>query len=163
MRLNIWAKILFIAVLFISEPAVWAQGHQEIEEDFDFVLEELDVAIQNFISGDLSQFKDMWLKSEDVTISGGFGGPVEKGWDAIKARLAIVSSLYPPGVEFATERLTSGVSGNLGYLVQHEYFRFPDDTEPSRNYRVTMLFQNAGGEWKIIHRQADSNMTWQEP
>ncbi len=154
-------KFYIIMVLFVSGPVAWAQGHQEIEEDFHTVLEELDTAIHNFISGELSQFKDMWLKSDDVTISGGFGGPVEKGWDAIKARLAIVASLYPPGVEFSTERLTAGTSGELGYLVQHEYFRFPGDTDPSRSYRVTMLFQNTGGQWRIIHRQADSNMTWQ--
>ena len=44
---------------------------------------------------------------------------------------------YSGVIYIRTGCMGTGTSGNLGYLIQHEYFRFPDDTEPSGNYRVS--------------------------
>lgn len=58
------------------------------------------------------------------------------------------------------------MSGDLAYVVQREHieFRVPgQDTDTSRDYRVTMSFRREGSRWRIIHRQADAQMQKQVP
>ena len=72
---------------------------------------------------------------------------------------------YSKGV-CVLDRVTKGSSGDLGYAVQLEHIRFHlpgQEAESRREYRVTMLFRRESGVWRIIHRQADSNMTKQAP
>ena len=51
-------------------------------------------------------------------------------------------------------------------MVQLEHIRFlvPGQTEETtRDYRVTMLFRREAAGWRIIHRQADTNLSKQPP
>jgi ketosteroid isomerase-like protein len=55
----------------------------------------------------------------------------------------------------------STVSGDLAYVIQAESLRFRvpgQATDSSREYRVTMIFRRAAGEWRRVHRQADSQV-----
>ncbi len=56
--------------------------------------------------------------------------------------------------------------GDLGYVVQIEHVRFHvpgQEEESARDYRVTMLFRREPEGWRIVHRQADSQMMKQAP
>jgi SnoaL-like domain len=64
------------------------------------------------------------------------------------------------------ERIVANANGDLGYVVQIEHLRFhvPGQAKKStRDYRVTMIFRREAEGWRIVHRQADSQMVKQAP
>jgi hypothetical protein len=129
--------------------------------DFEAMLARVDSAQLELQNGRAAAFKALWSRGPDITLSGGFGGRIEKGWDAIGPRLDWVATQFSNATH-RHERVTSGVSGDLGYVVQLEQIRFvpPGKTDAvERGYRVTMIFRREAGEWKLLHRQADTNLT----
>ncbi len=148
----------FLLVINIS----FAQSNQNPTSGFEEMLDSLDIAIEQFVNGDAASFRGLWSHSEDITIAGGFGGLIEKGWTAIDKRLSRVGEAYKK-TEFKTERIATKVNGNLGYLVQHEYFTIfgeNGEVEFTRAYRVTMIFQLEDIGWRMIHRHADPSLDW---
>ncbi len=134
-------------------------------EEFRAFLVRVDAAQLELQNGKAEPFKAVWSRGEDVTLSGGFGGSVEKGWDAVSKRLDWVGSSFSKGTN-KIERVVTNQHGDLGYVVQLEHIAFsvPDTGKPAtRDYRVTMIFRKEKGGWKIVHRQADSNLTKQAP
>ena len=133
--------------------------------DFEAMLSRVDAAQLELQNGRPEPFKALWSRTADITLSGGLGGTIEKGWDAIGPRLDWVATQFANG-RTMRERIASGASGDLGYLVQLEHIRFnvPGRTEESaKDYRVTMLFRREADGWRMIHRQADSNLARQSP
>ena len=143
----------------------WAQSAHAQRKDFDMFLTNLDAAQLELQSGKAEAFKSIWSHADDITLSGGFGGTIEKGWEAISKRLDWVGQQFLNGTN-KIERLVSVSKGDLGYVVQLEHIRFNvpgQTTESTKDYRVTMIFRREKGSWRIVHRQADSNMTKQAP
>ena len=133
--------------------------------EFEAILEKVDAAQLELQNGKPAAFKALWSKADDVTLSGGFGGTVEKGWDAISRRIDWVGTQFSKG-SHQQERVVANANGDLGYVVQLEHLRFivpADGEEVTRDYRVTMIFRRETDGWKIIHRQADANMNKQAP
>jgi hypothetical protein len=123
----------------------------------------VDAAQVELQNGKPAAFKALWSRAADVTLSGGFGGTVEKGWEQVSRRLEWAGSQFSRGSN-TIERLVAYESGDLGYVVQVEHIRFhvPGQTqETRRDYRVTMVFRREAGVWRLVHRQADSQMTKQ--
>ena len=133
--------------------------------DFHATLANVYAAQLELQNGRPAAFKASWSHADDITLSGGFGGTVEKGWTQISQRLDWVGAQFSNGTN-KIERIVANSSGDLGYVVQLEHIRFnvPGQATPStRDYRVTMLFRREANAWKIIHRQADSQMTKAAP
>jgi len=134
-------------------------------EEFQVMLAKVDAAQLELQNGQPAAFKALWSHADDVTLSGGFGGTIEKGWDQISRRLDWVGAQFSKGTN-TIERIVANANGNLGYVVQIEHIRFhvPGQVkESTRDYRVTMLFRRESEGWRIIHRQADSQMAKQAP
>jgi ketosteroid isomerase-like protein len=132
-------------------------------EAFQAMLASVDAAQVELQNGKPDAFKALWSRRDDITLSGGFGGTIEKGWDAIGRRLDWVGTQFSKGSN-TIERLAAQESGDLGYVVQLEHLRFtvPGQAKAStRDYRVTMVFRRESGAWRIVHRHADSQMTKQ--
>ena len=128
--------------------------------DFTAFLGRLDAAQLELQNGRPAPFKAVWSRADDVTLSGGFGGKIEKGWDAVSQRLDWVGTQFSNGTN-RIDRLVSTVSGDLAYVIQGESLRFRvpgQATDSSREYRVTMVFRREAGEWRMVHRQADSQV-----
>lgn len=131
--------------------------------DFEAMLARVDAAQLELQNGRVAPFKALWSRGPDTTLSGGFGGTIEKGWDAIDRRLDWVATQFSNGTH-EHQRVAASVSGDLGYVVQLEHIRFvpPGKTEAvARDYRVTLIFRREAGEWRLLHRQADTNLTRQ--
>jgi hypothetical protein len=131
--------------------------------DFTTFLARVDAAQLELQNGRPAAFKALWSKADEVTLSGGFGGTIEKGWPAISSRLDWVATRFSNGTN-RIERIVTHASGELGYVIQAEHlqYRVPGETSDStRDYRVTMIFRRQAGEWRIVHRQADSQLTRQ--
>lgn len=130
-------------------------------EGFRAMLAKVDAAQLELQNGKPAAFKALWSHADDITLSGGFGGTIEKGWEQISRRLDWVGTQFSKGSN-TIERLVAYESGDLGYVVQIEHLRFhvPGQMQESRrDYRVTMVFRREPEGWRIFHRQADSQMT----
>ena len=129
------------------------------------MIARVDAAQLELQNGRPEAFKALWSHADDITLSGGFGGTVEKGWEAISRRLDWVGAQFSKGTN-TIERIVAKANGTLGYVVQIEHIRFyapGQEKESARDYRVTMLFRREPEGWRIIHRQADSQMMKQAP
>lgn len=133
--------------------------------DFEAMLARVDAAQLELQNGRAEPFKALWSHADDVTLSGGFGGAIEKGWPAVSKRLDWVGTQFSNGRN-ENQRVTVYSSGDVGYVIQHEHlaFRPPGSaTDTTRDYRVTMIFRREKGEWRLVHRQADSNLVRTPP
>ena len=152
----------FIAILFLFGSAYsQAKPHGE----FEAFLTKLDAAQLELQNGKPDAFKSLWSQSDDVTLSGGFGGTIEKGWAAVSKRLDWVGANFSKGKN-SIERLVTTQNGKLGYVVQLEHITFTvpgTGNAATRDYRVTMIFRREKNGWRIVHRQADSNLTKHAP
>jgi ketosteroid isomerase-like protein len=162
------AIAILVLVLFQMRTASGAEIDKSktgSSAEFEAMLEKVDAAQLELQNGKPAAFKALWSQADDITLSGGFGGTVEKGWDAISRRLDWVGAQFSGGTH-THERVVANTSGDLGYVVQLEHLRFKvpaDGKEASRDYRVTMIFRREADGWRIIHRQADAQMTKQAP
>lgn len=129
------------------------------------MLAQVDAAQIELQNGKPAAFKAVWSHADDVTLSGGFGGMIERGWEAINSRIDWAASQFSKSSN-TIERLVVNESGDLGYVVQVEHVRFQvpgQEKEVRRHYRVTMVFRREPEGWRIVHRQADSQMVKQAP
>ena len=134
-------------------------------KEFHAALAKVDAAQRELQNGRPEAFKALWSHADDVTLSGGFGGTIERGWEQVGRRLDWVGAQFSNGTN-TIERVTAKANGDLGYVIQIERLRFQvpgQANESTRDYRVTMLFRREPQGWRIIHRQADSQMTKMAP
>lgn len=135
------------------------------ETEFLRFLASVDAAQLELQNGNPEPFKAAWSRADDITLSGGFGGTVEKGWARISERLDWVAQQYSNG-RTERERVVVNVGVDLAYVVQLEHieFRVPgQSTDSTRDYRVTMVFRREPEGWRLVHRQADSQTVKQAP
>ena len=130
----------------MNSPTPVVRG-PSVADDFQATLAKVDAAQLEIQNGRPEAFKAIWSHADDVTLAGGFGGPVEKGWEQISRRLDLVGAQYSNGTH-THERIVASVSGDLGYVVQTEHIRFhvPGQAkESTRDYRVTMVIRASAG------------------
>jgi ketosteroid isomerase-like protein len=137
----------------------------KVTPEFESFLGKLDAAQLELQNGKAEAFKSIWSQADDITLSGGFGGTIEKGWPSISKRLDWVGANFAKGKN-SIERLVANQSGKLAYVVQLEHINFiaPETgKDATRDYRVTMIFRREKAGWRLVHRQADSQFTKQAP
>jgi hypothetical protein len=158
-------SLIIIAAILLISSSLNAQSAKNPDKDFAAFLIKLDAAQLELQNGKTEAFKELWSQRDDVTLSGGFGGTIEKGWTAVGPRLDWVGKQFSGGTN-TIDRLVTTSDGKLGYVVQLERIKFkvPEtNADASRDYRVTMIFRKEKNGWRILHRQADSQMTKQVP
>lgn len=117
-------------------------------------LDEFDQAMGSFVRGDANAAASLWLPAEDVTIFGAFGGH-ERGWAAVRPRLAWAASQFRDGT-WACEHLAAHFGADVGYTVGIEHARASIGGSPGRqDLRVTHLYRRVDGRWQMVHRHAD--------
>jgi len=106
-------------------------------QDLQAMIAKVDAAQLELQNGRPEAFKALWSHSDDITISGGFGGTVEKGWESVNRRLDWVGAHFSHGTN-KIERIVARANGDLGYVVQIEHLRFHvpgQEKESTRDYR----------------------------
>ena len=147
----------------LASGGAWCQGAPD--PAFLAALSAADAAQRELQNGDAAAYKAIWSHSDDVTLIGGFGGGIEKGWANVSRRIDWVASQFSKGTN-TIERLVARSDGKLGYVVQRESLRFQVPGQPAestRDYRVTMVFVREAEGWRLAHRHADSQLVKQPP
>ena len=152
-------KLLVVPILTVLSFVASASA-QSLPRDFARFLDTVDAAQVQLQNGNAAAYKALWSHSGDVTLSGGFGGKIEKGWPAVSERLDWAASQFKNGTN-TIERISFGANGNIGYIVQIEHIRFrnPAGEATTRDLRVTMVFRKEKKRWSIVHRHADGQTT----
>lgn len=154
-----------VGTVLALTTSLFPEDQKPPEKEFQAALAGMDAAQLELQNGRPAAYKAVWSHADDVTLSGGFGGTIEKGWDQVSRRLDWAGAQFAKGTN-TIDRIVAQARGDLAYVVQIEHIRFyaPGQTNESvRDYRVTMVFRREADGWRIIHRQADSQMTKQPP
>ena len=125
---------LLQACSFPLRSEVPAVGATPVTDDKSLLaaLAVADAAQRELQSGNAAPDKAIWSQTEQVTLIGGFGGGVEKGWPSVSKRIDWVATQFSSGTN-TIERLVTRSDGKLGYVVQIERIRFqvPGQTKES--------------------------------
>lgn len=155
---------LLIAVLSLAFASVSHAADSSDDPAFRAFIREIHRAQIQFAQGHPAAFRAIYSHAPDATIFGAFGG-YEQGWEQIRPRLAWASSQFSEGSR-TFQVLSAHAEGDLGCVVQLERIHY---LHPKRRQdadlvlRATMILRREHGEWRILHRHADSLMRKEAP
>jgi ketosteroid isomerase-like protein len=155
--------LLFIRGPYLASAQSSVATSTSAASAFDAILVEVEAAQVQLVNGQPAAFKALWSHGDDVTLSGGLGGAIAKGWTHVSERLDWVARQYQDGSRTHQE-VSRYVGQDLAYVVLRETIRFksPADGRPmTQELRVTQVFRREAGRWRIVHRHADSRVTRQ--
>jgi ketosteroid isomerase-like protein len=154
------------AALAGARPAATADFPSHAH-DFERFLHRYQAANTAFVNGNPSPWLALTATKDPVSIFGGFGGLGEAGVAEVHQRyLRAATAFQPSGARVDFEYLVKDVQGRLAYTVAIERSNvlYTGQTESRPQIlRVTMLFRREHGDWKIVHRHADTMTTLQLP
>ena len=135
--------------------------------DFERFLERYADANSAFLNGDPGPWLEMATQRDPASIFGGFGGLGSAGVADVTQRYQLAATAFQPsGAQVDIAYLVKDVEGRLGYTVAIETadVLYTGQTELHHQVlRVTMMFRFEDGEWKIIHRHADTMVELELP
>ena len=127
------------------------QGH-------DLPLDEYHRAGREITNGNPEVYKSLYSRRDDVTLANPFGPPA-RGWEEVSSRLDGAAANYRDGEGVGVENVSTVVVGDLAYTVEIESYlaRVGGAAELAPvAVRVTTVFRREDGEWKVVHRHADT-------
>jgi ketosteroid isomerase-like protein len=106
--------------------------------------------------GDAAPRKALWSHREPVTLLGAFMAR-RQGWEVLDQDFDKVASWFSDCTSYEVDLIAAGASGDLAYTVTFENTSCSVNGEP-RTYRLraTHVYRREQGEWRIVHRHADT-------
>jgi ketosteroid isomerase-like protein len=127
-------------------------------EDLDEVIEQFQLALNEFLKGNPEPAKNLFSHRDDVSLANPLVGPPARGWDEVAATMERAASNFRDGEITGFETVAKYVTPELAYLVEMERFEAKvgarEDATPV-TLRVTSIFRPEDGPWKLVHRHAD--------
>jgi ketosteroid isomerase-like protein len=110
------------------------------------------------INGDPGLRLAMWSTQEPVTVFGAEKTVI--GSDEARQVFRWLATRFSNLTDYRFELVAAGASGDLAYTVGYEHITVSMDGGPVAPLalRVTHLYRREDGEWKIVHRHADTLM-----
>ena len=125
--------------------------------DLDFVVEQYHRALDAFVRGDPELQKKLFSRRDDVSLANPLGPPA-RGWSAVEQTMERAASQLREGEPINFERISGYAGTDLAYIVEIERARAKvggsDEASPIP-LRVTTIFRQEDGQWKVLHRHAD--------
>jgi SnoaL-like protein len=168
----LFAAIAVLALIALptastGAPVAKADAQSRSAHDFERFLRRYEAANTAFVNGDPSAWLRITAEKNPVSIFGGFGGLGETGLETVHQRYLLAARAFQPsGAKVDFQYLVKDVQGRLAYTVAIERADVLYTGHSQRRpqiLRVTMLFRRDRGEWKIIHRHADTMIDLQLP
>ena len=132
-------------------------------DDVDQLIEQLRLAMGEFIKGNPEPVKKLWSHREDVSLANPYGPPV-RGWEQVTKTIDHAASSRSDGEFVGYEIVAKYVTPELAYVVQIERAKAKvGGREEITPYalRATNIFRPEDGVWKLVHRHADPITTAQ--
>jgi ketosteroid isomerase-like protein len=125
--------------------------------DFDQVVERSHAAVDEFVRGNSKPLEHLYSRQDDVTLGNPFG-PFVRGFDEVAETMERAATYYRDGKAIGFELVAKEVTQDLAFVVEVE--RVSSKIGGSQegtpvSLRVTSIFRNEDGEWKLLHRHAD--------
>jgi ketosteroid isomerase-like protein len=120
-------------------------------------LEEYHQAGLELTNGNPEVYKTLYSRRDDVTLANPFGPP-GRGWSKVSATLDGAAENYRNGEVVGFENVSTMITPDLAYTVEIESYRARVGGAPEMvpvAVRVTTVFRNEDGAWKVTHRHAD--------
>jgi ketosteroid isomerase-like protein len=129
---------------------------EDVKAFLESTLARLTVADTALHNGDAGPRGTTWSHNDPVTL---FGATfTNNGWNEIAQTFELLASKFSNCKSFEYEVVAAGVSGDLAYIVGFEHTSVSIANAPqSYTLRVTQIFRREDGEWKVVHRHADSS------
>jgi ketosteroid isomerase-like protein len=139
-------------------------------DDLDEVLEQWQLAVDEFQKGNPKPTQELFSHREDVTLANPLGpaapeiGPVAHGWEQVARTQEHAASQFTDGQLMSIETVAKYVTAELACVVHIERGKAKvggrEDITPLA-LRATMIFRPEDGTWKVVHRHADPITTLQ--
>ncbi len=124
------------------------------QDDIRNASKQFYAALNRMATGDASSLSQIWSHSGAVTAMHPIGGR-QVGWDAVRTSFDQVAALASDGQVELKDQLIHA-SGDVAWEVGVEQGRFTmAGQEVAIQHRVTNVYQNEGGAWKIVHHHTD--------
>jgi ketosteroid isomerase-like protein len=126
--------------------------------DFEQFMKQRDEAARAYVRGDVAPLRRMVAHGSPATFFAPMGGYVQDA-DAVSARYTRDAEAFERGSDSRFEILHMAASDGIAYWVgfQRASARMRGHAEAVPfNLRVTEVFRREGGDWKLIHRHADT-------
>jgi ketosteroid isomerase-like protein len=113
--------------------------------------------------GDVTPRLEMWSTQDPVTVFGAMQSNV--GSEEVREVFRWLGTRFSNCTDYRFELVAAGASGDLAYTLGYEHSTFSMDGGPvqPRTLRVTHVYRRENGEWKIVHRHADTPPITQSP
>jgi ketosteroid isomerase-like protein len=125
--------------------------------DFDQVVEQQHQALDEFTRGSHEPLAKLWSQRDDVTLGNPFG-PFVRGFEQVVQTMQRAASLYRDGEAVGFDLVAEEVTTDFAYLVEVERYSAKlggREEVNSVELRVTSIFRNEDGAWRLVHRHAD--------
>jgi ketosteroid isomerase-like protein len=133
------------------------------EDDVDQLIEQYQIARDDFVKGNPQPAKQLWSRRDDVTLANPLGPPA-RGWEQVTKTIEHAASNIRDGEIISFDVISKLVTPALAYVVwierQKAKMGARQDVTPV-DLRVTMIFRPEDGTWKVVHRHADPITTAQ--
>jgi ketosteroid isomerase-like protein len=110
-----------------------------------------------FVNGDSVPYQELFAQTDEVTLTGPFGGEPGRGWTQLAPRMARAAATFKDGTT-QLDLMHAMVEGDLACLVMVERsvakLGGSDEVE-DWVLRVTQVYRKIDGRWRVIHRHAD--------
>ncbi|MEP6563466.1 MAG: nuclear transport factor 2 family protein [Nakamurella sp.] len=129
-----------------------------VTPDFVATVRRTQHAVAALLGGDPEPEKGLWSRGDDITLANPAGG-FRRGWHEVEAGLDLAASGFTRGRACTFEEITIEAGADIAYLFELEHFE--SDLTNGRGLvtgalRVVMIFRLEDGDWKLVHRQADT-------
>ena len=126
-------------------------------DDVDQLIEQYNLALDEFVKGNPEPVKSLFSHRDDVTLANPLGPPA-RGWEQVAETIERAASNFRDGENVGFETVAKYVTPELAYVLRVERAKAKvgesEDAAPIA-LRVTMNFRPEDGEWKVAHRHAD--------
>ena len=133
--------------------------------DLESAIEESHFALSEIVKGNVEPFLLLYSERDDITVGNPFG-PFARGRQKVAETAAGAASRYRDGEIVGFESVARHVTDDLACVVEVERFQAKvggSNELATIGLRVTSIFRNEGGTWKLVHRHADPITTPQPP
>ena len=126
--------------------------------DLEATIQQFQRAAVEFAKGNPEPVKTIFSHRDDVVLANPFG-PAVTGWKKVSAALDLASSRFRDGDVTGFERVASYATSDLACIHEVERWRAKvagRQDLASFDLRVSSTFRRENGEWKLVHRHADT-------